>query len=299
MTTSTRPGQSYLLTPQFLRKLEQAAIVSKQIMVGRTKGERRSARHGTSVEFADYRSYVPGDDLRHLDWNAYARLQRLFLKLFVEDEDLHIYALIDASRSMDFGAPTKFDWAVQAAAALSYIGLCSGDRVQVFAHSQGSGQSSRMFRGRGAAPELFRWLGDIRPEGGTDLSQGVRWLQSAMPAPGIVFFLSDFLSGEWEPALARLAAGKGETCVLQVFSGEEFEPGMRGDLRLVDSETQQGREITMGASVEGRYRRERDDFLEAVHRTCSRYGFSRLFAVSDEPVEGVILKSLRQLGVVR
>jgi hypothetical protein len=120
-----------------------------------------------------------------------------------------------------------------------------------------------------------------------------------MPAPGITFVLSDFLSAEWEKALARLAAGAGEACLLQVFSPEEFAPTLRGDLRLIDSEDQQAREITMGASVERRYLRERDAFLTAVHNRCSRYGFSRLFAVTDESVEDVILKSLRRLGVVR
>ncbi|MEA3247576.1 MAG: DUF58 domain-containing protein, partial [Gemmatimonadota bacterium] len=114
--------QQYLLSPDFLRRLEQAAIASRHILVGRTKGERRSAKRGSSVEFADYRAYTPGDDLRYLDWNAYARLQRLFLKLFLEEEDLHIYALVDSSQSMDFGRPTKLDWARQAAAALGYMG---------------------------------------------------------------------------------------------------------------------------------------------------------------------------------
>src|SRR5512142_931969 len=163
-TTSTTP---YLLSPQFLRKLEQAAIASRQIFAGRTKGERRSARRGTSVEFADFRSYVPGDDLRYLDWNAYARLQRLFLKLFIEEEDLHVYLLLDTSRSMDFGEPSKFLWGAQAAAALSYVALCAGDRVQLFGHAEGRGESSRMYRGRGAGPDLFGWIQDLAPEGGT------------------------------------------------------------------------------------------------------------------------------------
>jgi hypothetical protein len=156
-----------------------------------------------------------------------------------------------------------------------------------------------MVRGRGAAPELFGWLGSTEAAGGTSLGQAVRWLQTGMPAPGITFVLSDLLSAGWEGALARLAAGKGEVCLLQIFSPEEFKPTIRGDLRLIDSEDQQAREITMGASVERRYLQERDDFLAAVHNTCSRYGFSRLFATTDQPVEDVILKSLRRLGVLR
>jgi uncharacterized protein (DUF58 family) len=296
---ATESQSSHLLSPSFLRKLEQAAIASRHILLGRTKGERRSARRGTSVEFADFRAYNPGDDLRYVDWNAFARLQRLFLKLFVEEEDLHIYCLLDGSRSMDFGSPPKFAWALQAAAALSYIALCGGDRVQVFTQSDGDGEASRQFRGRGAAPELFGWLALRRPGGGTDLPTAVRYLQRAAPAPGLTFLLSDLLTPDWEAALSRLAASKGEVCVLHVLSREEFAPSARGDLRLIDSETSAEREVTMGASVLRRYTQERDGFLAAVRAACSRYGFSYLFSVSDEPVEDVILKSLRRLQVIK
>ncbi len=301
MTPGVRPASdsSPLLSPQFLRKLEQAAIASKHIMIGRTKGERRSARRGSSVEFADFRAYNPGDDLRYLDWNAFARLQRLFLKLFIEEEDLHVYVVLDGSRSMDFGRPTKFAWAVQAAAALSYIALCGGDRVQAFAHSNGEADHSRLCRGRGAAPELFAWLAERQPGGEISLLRAVRSLQRTAPAPGLTFVISDLLSAEWESALAQLAAAKGEVCLLQVFSKEEFEPGARGDLRLVDSETEQDREVTMGATVLRRYTAERDSFLSGVRGSCNRYGFSYLFSLSEEPVEEVILKSLRRLQVIK
>src|SRR5512145_238623 len=128
----SHPSPQYILSPMFLRKLEQAAILTRRTFLGRTKGERRSSRRGSSVEFADYRSYAPGDDLRYLDWNAYARLQRLFLKLFLEEEDLHVYVLVDLSASMSFGSPAKARWAIEMAAALGYMTLCSGDRLQVF-----------------------------------------------------------------------------------------------------------------------------------------------------------------------
>lgn len=292
-------SKSYLLRPEFLRKLEQAAITARRILVGRTKGERRSARRGTSVEFADFRSYSPGDDLRYVDWNAYARLKRLFLKLFVEEEDLHVYLLLDSSASMDFGVPTKFDWAVQAAAALAYMALCSGDRVQVFSHAAGRGQNSRLFRGRGCAPELFGWLTELQAEGHTTLNAAAQWLLSSAAAPGIVFVISDLLAPDWQSALSRLGAAKGDCCVLQVFSQEEFEPTAHGDLELVDSETEQSLEITMGSTVLRRYRQERDDFLQSVRSSCHRYGFSHLFSLNQQSIEDVILKSLRRLQVVR
>src|SRR5258708_36333738 len=120
-----------LLTPDFLARLEQLELVSKKIFMGRMKGERRSKRKGQSVEFADYRNYVKGDDLRHLDWNLYARLDRLFIRLFQEEEDLHFYVLIDNSLSMDFGSPSKLHYAKQVAAALSFIALVNMDRVVI------------------------------------------------------------------------------------------------------------------------------------------------------------------------
>src|SRR5215468_1530445 len=123
--------QPPLLEPQFLHRLEQLELVSRKIFTGAIRGERRSKRKGQSVEFADYRNYVKGDDLRFLDWNLYARLDRLFIRLFMEEEDLHFHVLIDNSLSMDFGKPSKLHFAKQVAAALAFVGLVNLDRVVV------------------------------------------------------------------------------------------------------------------------------------------------------------------------
>src|SRR3954465_394152 len=137
-----------LLSPEFLTRLEQLELVSRKIFLGRMKGERRSKRKGQSVEFADYRNYVIGDDLRFLDWNLYARLDRLFLPLFMEEEDLHFYVLLDNSLSMDFGSPTKLHYAKQIAAALGFIGLVNLDRVIVEAFNARRTQTLPAIRGR-------------------------------------------------------------------------------------------------------------------------------------------------------
>src|SRR5438067_1290473 len=131
MPDTTTPGNQPLLDPQFLARLEQLELVSRKIFLGRMKGERRSKKKGQSVEFADYRNYVIGDDLRFLDWNLFARLEKLFIRLFMEEEDLHFYVLIDNSLSMDFGNPTKLHYAKQVAAALGFIGLVNMDRVVI------------------------------------------------------------------------------------------------------------------------------------------------------------------------
>src|SRR3954453_6917244 len=128
-TMPETPNPPPLLDPEFLHKLEQLELVSRKIFVGRMKGERKSKRRGASVEFADHRNYAVGDDLRHIDWNVYGRLDKLFLKLFLEEEDLHFYTLLDTSLSMDFGDPSKLQYGKQVAAALSFIGLGNYDRV--------------------------------------------------------------------------------------------------------------------------------------------------------------------------
>src|SRR3954466_10382777 len=127
----TNATESKLLPPDLMAQLERLELVSRKIFRGRMKGERRSKRKGQSVEFADFRGYVPGDDLRFIDWNTYARLDRLFLKMFLEEEDLHFYSLLDSSPSMGFGDPTKLRCAKQLAAALGFIGLVRGDRVRI------------------------------------------------------------------------------------------------------------------------------------------------------------------------
>jgi uncharacterized protein (DUF58 family) len=297
-TESAATGE-YLLAPGFLRKLEQAAVTSRHIVAGRTKGERRSARRGSSVEFADFRAYTPGDDLRYLDWNAYARLERLFLKLFLEEEDLHVYVLLDASESMGFGAPAKLRWGLEMAGALSYMTLCSGDRAQVYAQHDGQGDRSRLLRGRGAAPELLGWLSALQPGGGTDLPGLVEWFLRTAGPPGVVFVISDLLTPGWPAAINRLAAARGSGCVLQVLAPEELEPALQGDLRLLDAETAEPCEVTMGVSVLRRYRQERDRFLAEARAACHRYGLSYLLSSSADPVEEVVLRSLRRLGVVK
>lgn len=200
---------------------------------------------------------------------------------------------------MSFGEPSKFAWGRQAAAALSYIALCSGDRVQLFSHAEGRGDTSREFRGRGLATDLFAWIEARAPEGGTALEQAVRGLLATVPTPGVTFLVSDLLTPDWEQSLSHLAAGRGDCCVLHLLSPEEYEPTAQGDLKLVDSETGETREITMGPRVLRQYREERDAFLHAVRDTCHRYGFSYLFAPTSDSVEEVILKSLRRLQVVR
>ena len=189
------PNASTLLSPELLIQLEKMELVSRKVFRGRMKGERRSPRKGQSVEFADFRNYVPGDDLRFVDWNTYARLEKLFLKMFLEEEDLHFYALIDASTSMDFGEPTKLRYALQLAAALGFIGLVRGDRVKIEtlggAPSGSAGQASPMFRGRRSLWRMLDHLDTIQPGQDCSLAEGIKSFCLRNSGKGIVVLISD------------------------------------------------------------------------------------------------------------
>src|SRR3954471_7731282 len=193
--------ESPLLEPKFLARLEQLELVSRKIFVGRMKGERLSKRKGQSVEFADYRNYVVGDDLRFLDWSLYGRLDKLFIRLFLEEEDLHVYLLIDNSLSMDFGTPSKLRFAKQIAAALGFVGLVNNDRVIVEAFNNRLVQSSAPMRGRKSLWRLLEFLDKVEPAGPSDLARSLKAFSLKASGKGIVVLLSDFMDkGGYEEA---------------------------------------------------------------------------------------------------
>jgi len=200
------PENEPLLSPELLGRLERLELVSRKIFRGRMKGERRSPRRGQSVEFADFRDYVPGDDLRFVDWNTYARLERLFLKLFLEEEDLHFYALIDASESMNFGEPTKLRYAVKLAAALGFIGLVRGDRVKIETLGQPARRPSPVFRGRRSLWRMLDYLEGIGPEETPPLAVGVKNFCVRNSGKGIVVLLSDLMDKQGYQAALRYVA---------------------------------------------------------------------------------------------
>src|SRR5437762_8385284 len=185
--TQARP----LLDPKFLARLEQLELVSRKIFLGRLKGERRSKKKGQSVEFADYRNYVVGDDLRFLDWNLFARLERLFIRLFMEEEDLHFYVMIDNSLSMDFGDPTKLHYAKQVAAALAFIGLVNMDRVVIEAFNNRLTQSLPAVRGRRSLFRVLDFLQKLEPAGPSNLRESLRSFSIKSSGKGVVVLLTD------------------------------------------------------------------------------------------------------------
>ncbi len=289
-----------LLSPQLLAQLERLELVTRKIFRGRMKGERRSKRKGQSVEFADFRNYVAGDDLRQLDWNLYARLDKLIIKLFSEEEDLHFYTLIDNSRSMEFGEPSKLQYAKQLAAALSFVGLIRADRVRIEALGQAAGARSPVLRGRASVWRMLEHIEAIEPSEQTSLTEGVKNFCLRNRGQGVVVFISDLMDKEgYETALRYFVSQQVDCYVIQVLSEEELSPDVKGDLKLVDCEDQDEAEITVSAPLLARYKKTLDAFVGGAQDFCTRRGMHYLLANNQLPVEELVAKHLRRRGLVR
>jgi uncharacterized protein (DUF58 family) len=292
--------QSDLLSPELMARLERLELVSRKIFRGRMKGERRSPRRGQSVEFADFRNYVAGDDLRFVDWNTYARLDRLFLKLYLEEEDLHFYTLLDASPSMAFGDPSKLFYAKQLAAALGFIGLARSDRVKVETLGQPASNPSPVLRGKRS---LWRMLEHIETIDGSEtatMDEGVRNFCLRNSGRGICVFISDMLDKNgFDSALRRLVAQRMDVFVIHLMSQEELDPSLTGDLRLVDSEDGDVAEVTISAPLLKRYHETLNAFVGSVRDFCNRRGVSYMLVNNEVPVERLITEYLVKRGLVR
>ena len=289
-----------LLSPELMIQLERLELVTRKIFRGRMKGERRSKRKGQSVEFADFRSYVAGDDLRFMDWNLYARLDKLFLKIFLEEEDLHFFTLIDASRSMDFGAPTKLQYAKQLAAALGFVGLVRADRVRIEVLGAKPQQVGPVLRGRRSVWRMFDFLSAIEPGDTAPLVDGIKSFCIRNSGKGIVVLISDLLDkGGYQPALRYLLAQQMDVYVVQVLSAEELDPDVKGDLKLIDCEDADVAEITVSGPLLKRYQETLAAFVGEAQEFCTRRGMNYLLANNQMPVDVLVSNYLRRRGLVR
>lgn len=302
---------SRFLTPELLRRLEQFQLLAARRAKSARRGERRSRARGQSVEFADYRNYVHGDDFRYLDWNLYGRLDRLFLKLYEEERELPVRILLDASESMTFGTPRKFDFARQVAAAVGYVGLCGFDRVSVVPFPADGGAAVadprtraaavaalRSVRGKRSARTFFENLGQLSPGGPADLNGALRRAALEARQPGLAVVVSDLLDpAGYESGLAALVSRGFQVSVVQVLSPEELAPGSFGDLRLVDAETGGVQEVTFGRFRLKAYQQSVRAYIQRLKEHCQARGITFFSAPSDLPLEDLLLRQLRRAEV--
>jgi uncharacterized protein (DUF58 family) len=288
-----------------LHKLDRLALVAAQVRAGVIKGERRSTKRGTSIEFADYRNYTRGDDLRRVDWNVYARLERPFIKLLEEEEDLAVHVLVDASRSMDAprepDATHKFRYAQRLAAALGYIALAAGDRLTVTL-LQGA-QTLAQFgpaRGRGYTLRLLRFLEDQKPDGATEIDAALRHYALVAKRPGLAFLISDLFSPQgYRDGIAQLQGRGYEATILHLLAPDEIEPPLAGDLRLIDVETGAPQEITLDGGLRDLYRRRVHEWRDEIEAHCLKRRINYIPVTTDLPWDEIVLYQLRQRGLIK
>jgi uncharacterized protein (DUF58 family) len=296
-----------LFDEKTLRKLEQLSLIATQVRAGAIKGERRSTKRGTSIEFADYRDYTRGDDLRRVDWNIFARLERPFIKLLEEEEDLAVHVVLDSSASMDWPrdaeAPPdvhKFTYGRRLAAGLGYIGLTGGDRLTVVGIGGRGLQQWGPSRGRARTLDLLHHLEGFQAGGVTDLNEALRAYSLRGGRPGLCVVISDLYSPTgYQDGLSALQARGHEVTLIHILSPDEVNPPLAGDLRLVDVETDAGQDVTVDAAMRDLYQRRLIAWRDEIGAYCRGRGVHYVTVETALPWEEVILYQLRRLGVVR
>lgn len=290
--------KSSLLSASFTARLDQLDLLSRRILLGKLHGERRSKKRGQSVEFADYRNYTAGDDPRFIDWNIYARLDRLLIKLFTEEEDLVLYILCDISRSTDFGQPNKSQYIKQVAAALGYIGLVHANRVHVASIGNGINETGAM-RGRRRLPRMLDFLHTLELEAGEDFSAACKRFALQHRHKGLCVLLSDFLIKDgFQAGLKYLAAGQYDLFAIQILSPQEIDPEIRGDLRLVDVEDNDSTEVSITHPILKRYKSTLNNYCDSVKDYVTRRGGAYMLASTALPFDQLVLRHLRERRLI-
>ncbi len=306
-----------LLSTSLISRLDPLDLASRRVFFGKLKGERRSKKRGHSVEFADHRPYVSGDDIRHIDWNIFGRLDKLFLKLFLEEEDLSLHVVLDASASSDCGEPNKFLFMQKVAMALGYVGLVNLNRVAasimsggldtpgadpkaVATQDPGTVRSLRDLRGRRRVHDMARFLCSVTPGGKLNFRKAAERIALTRRGKGVMLILSDFFFKDGYEDGLRILVGHGyDIILLQVLSPQELEPTITGDLRLKDVEDADTAEVTVSAPLLKRYKTNLAAYCQKLREFALRRDMALLTVKSDAPIDVLVADQLRRLGVLK
>ncbi len=287
-----------LFSEEFLHQLEHLAVVTRRPAAGHLRGHHRSRRTGSGMIFTDYRPYSAGDDTRNLDWNTYMRLDRLIMRLFEEEADLPVYLFVDASRSMDFDA--KFDFAKRFAAALAYIALINHDRVSLIGFADGVLEEMPARRGRNQVWRALHFLERLQAGGRTSLQAALRGFFGATRGRGLVVVISDFLDRNgFEPAFQVVRRFRHEVFAVHVVSPAERDPAIGDDVVLVDAEEGTATEARISADLLASYRDMFARYCTEIEDFCRGHGWGHMLAPTDSPFEQLVLRVLREQGLLR
>ncbi len=298
-TRSTTRKLTELLDAKFMARLDSLDVLSRKILQGKLQGERRSKKRGQSVEFADHRPYVVGDDLRFIDWNVYGRLDQLFLKLFLAEQDLTVHLLVDLSMSMSVGEPSKALFAKRLTAALGYVSLVNNNRLTISAFADGMRVQLANMRGRAYLPQVAEMLLTTECDGFSDFEKACRDVGTGRIGSGITIVISDFLFKQgYEAALRRLIGARYDLYAIQVLSPQEIEPEMVGDLKLLDIEDGDGAEITVSSALLKYYKKNLTAYCTELSDFCIHRGAVYVRANSSDSVESLVLNYLRRVRLL-
>jgi uncharacterized protein (DUF58 family) len=289
-----------LFDEEFLRQIEHLTLLTRRPVAGHLRGQHRSRRTGTGMVFTDYRPYSPGDDTRNLDWGTYLRLDRLILRLFEEEADLPVYIFIDVSRSMDFGAPSKFDFARRFAAVIAYIGLINHDRVSLVAFADGVVEEMPARRGKNQIWRSLQFLERLKASGGTSLHSAFRGFFGARRTRGLVVLISDFLDREgFARSFQVIREFRHDVFAVHVTSTDEMEPALADEVLLVDSELGHSARVRVTSELIKAYREMFLGYCMQIEGFCRGHGWGYVRAATQSPLEELVLKALRGEGLLR
>jgi len=296
--------EQHLFDELTLRKLEQLTLVADRVRAGILKGDRRSRKRGSSVEFADYRDYAQGDDLRRLDWNVYARLERPFIKLLEEEEDLAVHLLIDGTLSMDWPSDSydlnKFVYARRLAAALTFIGLGAGDQVRLTVLSAGHETAWGPYRGRRSAVRVMQLLESAMAGGTTDLNLALKRYGLKSLRPGLLILISDLLSPNgFKAGISNLQANGHEISIVQLLSPDETTPAIKGEMKLVDVETGDEAELSLDNATVERYRRRLYSWRQETAAYCAKRAIHYIPVTTNMSWHELVMRTMRVQGMLR
>ena len=302
----TAEGALPLLPEAIRRRLEPLMLVAQKVRVGAIKGDRRSIKRGTSIEFADYRNYAAGDDLRQLDWNIYARLEKPYIKLLEDEEDLAVHLILDASASMNYppdgeAARQKLLYAKRIVAGLAYVSLTSGDRLTLTAVNDRRTATFGPARGRAHSIAILRFISEIEAAGITDLDAALSDYAIRARRPGLTLVVSDMysLDGAYLNGLNALLSRGHEVVFAHVLAPEEAKPQVVGDLSLVDVETELQQEVTVDSAMLEVYQRRLAGWRREIRDECRRRGAHYFPLETDAPWQRLILSDMRKAGLVK
>ena len=293
--------RSGLFDDRFLKTLEHLHMVSRKVFAGNLRAERRTRKVGSGIEFADHRTYARGDDFRYIDWNLYGRLDKLLLRLFEEEEDLHIYILVDCSDSMAIGSPLpKMHYAMQVGAALTYVGLANLDRVSIIPFGDRILDRLPLSRGKNRIFRVFDFLKKCDIGGKTALADCMKTFVTQNKRRGLAVLISDFYDPVgFEQGLNTLRYNKFEPFVLQVYDQREAEPNLHGDLTLVDCEDGDTKDVTISKSLLEAYQREHEKYCGELEAYCTKYAMAFFRTHTAIPFDELVLKIFRSGGFLR